>query len=301
MLPSTPYLLSLPERLVRSASALAGGLLRQAGGVALPAAFRRTRLYENLVEATLRFMIENMGQVEGVYPSADKLADDFLVRRSVGNGLELVGILAFRASPVWVFAALADVSGTGRQLIADIAESLKQEGLLDPEARFETMDQLLNGLERSSAQLAATFNAPPLDVAGLRAEWTAIRESAASIPAPRRPTAAQLRTRWQRLRDEARTQNRGVFEVSSVLALSAVRRLPASAVWLSRCGRHAARRTGVLFAQTLLDHYDQTLTGMRTQGFGAYWREEFRPYLAGAASQFSRERLTITERWLARP
>ena len=41
----TAYLLSLPERAVRSASALAGGLLRETGEVTLPEGVRQSRLY----------------------------------------------------------------------------------------------------------------------------------------------------------------------------------------------------------------------------------------------------------------
>ena len=108
------YVLSLPERVVRSASALAGGLLNEIGGAALPVALRRTRLYRSMVETTLRFLIEQVGEVEGVFPPGTKLAENFLVRRTAGNGIELIGILTFRASPVWVLAALADLSGAGR-------------------------------------------------------------------------------------------------------------------------------------------------------------------------------------------
>ncbi|MEK7753885.1 MAG: hypothetical protein AAB654_18325, partial [Acidobacteriota bacterium] len=125
------YLASLPERVVRSASALAGGLVRELGDVTLPPAIRRTRLYRSLVDSTLRFLIEQVGQVEGAYPLEGRLAEDFAMRRAAGNGIELVGILTFRASPVWVLAALADLSGAGRQLIQEIAASLKQEGLLE--------------------------------------------------------------------------------------------------------------------------------------------------------------------------
>src|SRR5262245_3773110 len=98
----TPFLLSLPERVLRSTTALAAGLLREIGEVTVPLSIRRGRLYENLVHVTLRFLIEQVGGVEGVYPGEEKLAEDFLVRRTAGNGIELIGILAFRASPVWV-------------------------------------------------------------------------------------------------------------------------------------------------------------------------------------------------------
>ena len=58
------FLLSLPERVLRSATALAAGLLREAGEVTIPQTIRRSQLYKNLVEATLRFLIEQVGQVE---------------------------------------------------------------------------------------------------------------------------------------------------------------------------------------------------------------------------------------------
>ena len=64
---SSAFLLSLPERAVRSATALAGGILREIGDVTIPKTIRRSRLYENLVESTLQFLIEQVGQVDGVY------------------------------------------------------------------------------------------------------------------------------------------------------------------------------------------------------------------------------------------
>ena len=79
----------------------------------LPPGLRRTRIYSTMVEATLRFLIEQVGQVEGTYPAEDKLAKNFLIKRTVGDGIDLVGLAAFHASPVWVFAALADLSGAG--------------------------------------------------------------------------------------------------------------------------------------------------------------------------------------------
>src|SRR5262249_40224954 len=78
----TPFLLSLPERALRSVTALAAGLLREIGEVAIPKTIRRGQLYRNMVDATLRFLIEQVGGVEGVYPTEEKLAEDFLLRRT---------------------------------------------------------------------------------------------------------------------------------------------------------------------------------------------------------------------------
>ena len=111
-----------------------------------------------------------------------------MARRAAGNGIELMGLLTFRASPVWVLAALADVCGFGRQLIPEIADELKKAGLLDQGRSFATMEQLLGGLERSAAQLAQTVNVPPLDVAALRAEWSKLVTEVKQLPAPQLPT-----------------------------------------------------------------------------------------------------------------
>ena len=164
------YLFSLPERVVRSLLGLSAGLAREVGDVALPKRLRRSQLYRNLVEATLRYLIEQVGGVQGVYDVDEKLPEDFLARRAAGNAIEVLGIVAFRASPVWVLAALSDVCGIGRHLIPEIADALKAQGLLDQDAQFSSVDQMLDGLERTSSRVAATINAPPLDVPTLRAE-----------------------------------------------------------------------------------------------------------------------------------
>src|SRR3984893_13695962 len=162
---SRAYLLSLPERVIRSALRLSAGLLREVGEVVLPRGVRSTQLYKSLVDVTLRYVIEQVGGAKGVYPAAEPQPEDFLARRGAGHAIELLGIAALRVSPVWVFAALADLSGLGRRLVGGIGEALKEQGLLEKEAQFENVDQLLDGLEKTSSRLAQTINAPPLDVA----------------------------------------------------------------------------------------------------------------------------------------
>jgi hypothetical protein len=295
-----PYVLSLPERALRSTTALASGLLREIGQVAIPRTVRTSQLYQNLVEATLRFLIEQVGQVEGVYPTGEKLSEDFLVRRTAGNGIELIGIVAFRASPVWVLAALADVSGAGRYLIREIAGTLRDEGLLDQGTEFTSVDQMLDGLERSAGRLASTFNTPPLDVASLRQEWASVRQDLARIPPKNLPSFDGVRDLWKGMKKEARTQNRTVFELSSLMAMSAISALPQKARWISASARHAAGKTGSVMAGVLLDHYRTTLDQIHETGYARYAFQQFRPYLYAAASQFSPQHRSLTERILMR-
>ncbi|MDP1571507.1 MAG: hypothetical protein Q8L86_16050 [Vicinamibacterales bacterium] len=290
------YLLTVPERLVRSVLGLGAGAARELGEVALPEALRRGQLYQNLVDATLRFLIERVGGVDGVYAADGSLPDDFLVRRTAGNAVEVLGIVAFRASPVWVLAAMADLCGMGRQLIPEMAGALKAQGLLEPDAEFTSVDQLLDGLERTSSRLAATINTPPLDVAGLRQEWTALRADARTLPAASLPSRETVTRLWEDLRAESARQERSVFETSSMMAVAAVRGLPDGVRWISASARVGAMHTGRLVSEALLEHYTQTLAGIRQVGYVAYARRQFSPYVRAAVGQFSPARRTLTER-----
>ena len=280
------YLLSVPERVIRSAAGLGAGLTRELATLSLPPAVRRSRLYQNIVDTLLRYLIEQVGGVDGVYPAGEQASGDFLTRRAAGNVIELAGYAAFRASPVWVLAALADVCGMGRHLIPEIADALKADGLLDGATRFTTIDQVLDGLERTSARMAETINTPPLDVAALRQELAAIRDDARRIRPAALPSRQQIVSVWRELQRASIEQRRSVFQTSSLLALSATR------VGLVRTGR--------VLGSAILRHYSTTLDELRRVGFAAYARAQLTPYARAAAGQFSPARRTLTDRLLDR-
>ena len=296
----TNYLVTLPERLVRSAVGLSAGLAREVSDLVVPDAVRQGQVYRNMVDTTLRFLIEQVGGAEGAYPPDAPLPDDFLARRAAGNAVEMLGVVAFRASPVWVLAGLADLCGLGRHLIPQLADELKQKGLLDKDATFESMDQVLDGLERTSARVAFAINTFPLDVASLRAEWNGIREEARALQPSSLPSPEVITGLWDRLRAESAAQNRSVFETSSALALSAVRSVPDGVRWLSASAVAGAGRTGRVVGEALLDHYRQTLDEVRQVGYAEYASRQLTPYVRAAVAQFSPEQRTLTERILAR-
>jgi hypothetical protein len=67
----------LPERALRSAPAVCGGLVQELGYVTLPPGIRRTKLYTVMVETTLRFLIEQVGELEGAYQPDSKRCESF--------------------------------------------------------------------------------------------------------------------------------------------------------------------------------------------------------------------------------
>jgi len=221
-------------------------------------------------------------------------------RGTVGNVVEALGVVAFRASPVWVLAALSDVCGLGRHLIPEIAASLKQQGLLDDSADFSSVDQLLDGLERTSGRVAQSINTPPLDVPALREEWRALRAEARGLAPDRLPTGESLIGLWTQLKAESARQDTSVFDTSSMLALSAVRSAPQGARWLGASAVVGATRTGQVLAASLIEQYRDRLRDIQEAGYAEYATRQLRPYVRAAASQFAPGKPTLTARLLDR-
>jgi hypothetical protein len=160
------------------------------------------------------------------------------------------------------------------------------------------MDQLLAGLERSSAQLAESVNTPPLDVAGLRDEWRKFVGEARQLPAPQLPSASAVTRLWQDVRDTAAREQRSVFEVSSLLAVAAVGELPERARVLSKSAAIVLRHGGSAVSNALLEHYRRSLDELREVGFVRYGALKLTPYTSAALRAFSPQRETLTGKLL---
>jgi hypothetical protein len=293
------YAASLPERAVRSLSALSGGLLLEASQVALPKEIREAAIYRATAGIALRFLIEQVGQVQGIYPRHDRLSRQFVLRYATGGSIEILGIMSMALSPVWILAALGDATRAGRALFMEIGDALKAEGLLDDEAHFETMAQLVDGLERTSTHLALTVNMPPLDVRGLREEWEQFRKNLATLPPGRLPSAMGVENAWKDVRAASAKLQRSVFSTSAAMGLSALSAVPTHLQWLSRSVLVATRTGGIVVGRVFLEHYSAAAKEITRIGFQDYWETHSRPYLVAVIRHLLPEKKTWMERLFA--
>jgi hypothetical protein len=292
------YALSLPERTVRALGALGGGFLREVSELALPNAFRDAALYRATAGVGLRFLIEQLGDVRGVYSPHDSLARKFVFRYAAGSSIELAAISTIFLSPVWVLAALGDATRVGKTLFEHIGDALKEEKLADPNASFENMVEVLDCLERVSTHLALTVNMPPLDGRSLRQEWEQFRSNLARLPAGRLPATDDVERAWTIIQATSAKLRKSVFSVSAAMGVSAISTVPSHLQWLSRSTVVAARTTGMVVGGVFLDHYAAASKEMTEAGFASYWARHSRPYLVAAIRNFLPQRPSWTERLL---
>ncbi len=274
---SRSYLASLPERTARAGAALTGGLVYEASEVLLPLAVRRTRLYQAVVGRLLRITIELVGGVEGVYPTEVMPVRELLVRKTAGNVVEVSSFLAVGWSPVWLLAGASDLVGGTKVYLRTLVAELRDAGVLAPDAEVASFEELLTALEGTSGVLADTVDVPPLNVSSLRTSWQELQRQAVDLP-----DAAGLENIFAELQLAARQEDRSVLEISSMVALGAV-------------------RAGVSLGNVhIFDYYRHALRTIVDEGLLSFLRRTSTPYLTRAASHFDPRSSTYSQRLLRR-
>jgi hypothetical protein len=272
---SRSYLASLPERTARAGAALTGGLVYEASEVVLPLAVRRSRLYQAIVGRLLRITIELLGGVEGVYPVEEMPVRELLARKTAGNVVELSSFLAVGWSPVWLLAGASDLVGGTKVYLRALVKELQDAGVLAPGAEVASFEELLTALESTSGVLADTVDVPPLNVPGVRASWQELRRQASDLP-----DAAGLEKIFAELQLAARREDRSILEISSMVALGAV-------------------RAGVELGNVhIFDYYRRALRTIVEEGLLSFLERTSTPYLTRAGSHFDPGSSTYTERML---
>jgi hypothetical protein len=252
-------------------------LVYETGEVLLPLAVRRSKLYQAIVGRLLRIMIELVGGVEGVYPTEVMPARELLVRKTAGNVVELSSFLAVGWSPVWLLAGASDLVGGSKVYLRVLATELRDAGVLAPNADVASFEELLSALEGTSGVLADTVDVPPLNISGVRTSWQELRRQAADLP-----DAAGLEEIFAELQLAARQEDRSILEISSMVALGAV-------------------RTGVKLGNVhIFDYYRLALRTIVGEGLLSFLRRASTPYLTRAGSHFDPRVSTYSERLLRR-
>jgi hypothetical protein len=270
------FVVSLPERLLRSLVGGVAGLVHESAQVLLPRFVRRSRLYEASAKNLLRISIELIGGVEPAAlpddpgaPPAGQLA----IRKGAGNVVELGSIAAFGFSPLWLLAAASDVARGSRVYLEALTNELKSAGVLSPEAHFVSVDDLLGALEGGSGTAARLIDIPPVELEELRRSVNELRDHAGEIPSP-----DELAKLYSGLRAEASREERPLLEVSQGIGL---------AFLLS---------AGKVSRDHLLVPYREDWTPIGDEGFGAYAQRVSAPYARAVQGHFDPERETWTER-----
>jgi hypothetical protein len=284
------YGLSLPERAVRSTVGLAAGATVEAARFLVPQAFQDSKTYELVVKNSLGFLTNTVG---GVAVEADEkqTPDDFLARKAVGNFVDLAGLATLHVSPVWFMAILSDVAYGSKVYVAELAQELQSQGLIDDTSTIHHVDDVLEAIRNASGEAASLFDRPPLSVDQLKKSLDSTRAAIKSADYTRVLPEAELQQYWSEMRDIAQQEQVSLLGVSGALTMHTLGKVST----VSRGALTGVQVVGGLFSRHVVGHYVAALKDVRERGFYESLRESSEPYVAAVWNNFSVEKETWTK------
>lgn len=279
------YALSLPERLLRSTSAAVGGVSKLLTDSLLPKSVRGLTFYRYFVGNTQRLLIESLGEVK-TGAVEEKLPENYLARKIVGNAADAAGLLAFHFSPVWFFALVGDAATGAQGFLARITAELEKDGAIAPGTKVESVDRLLEALTAATVKSAAPIDAPPLSKEELQAISAEIGGAYAELYRSAKGTLPSPEALWDGFVELARREKLPLLQFSGAMALAATQAV--------------GKTGGALFYEKVLLSYAESLAEVRAKGFAPFFAEATRPYVEAVAGAFSLSKTSLTERLLGR-
>jgi len=261
----------------------------------LPEPLRASRTYQVTFGMMQAYIIERIAQVEqeAVAP-VETLPEDFVQRKMVGTVLETAGLFMVGASPLWIFAVLADVSGGGKVFLDRLTTQLKEQGVLDRRADFNRLEDVLDAVQQASSRTATVIDTPPLSRAALREMLAEMRSHYGDTfrsTVDLVPTLDSIWRRMERIAGEDRTLFNRLAGMMTVDALDLGRRGGKTVASVGAAGFQ-------LFDEGILRSYRRTLAAVAKEGPMGYLRSHYTSYFKSAWSHFDANRATWTERSL---
>lgn len=290
------YSASLPERTLRSASALAGGLVRESANWMLPSAFRNSKSYSIFVQQTFNFVVNEIGGVRKSASSAEEHHQEVaLARKTVGNLLDMTALATFHLSPITVLAIFSDVAYGSKVYLYELGRRLKEQGIIDEETTIDGAADLITALESASGKAVGMFDQPPISIEGLRKTIFETQEAVLQIDPAKLLPRSEIDQLWRQMELAAKEQNASVWDVSGTIAIVALNNIHAVGQG-TMLGLEVATN---MFQEHIVQHYWDGLRAIEREGLIPTLSRASSPYLEAVWTNFNMDRKTWTEKLLS--
>ena len=289
------YSASLPERTLRSATALAGGLVNETANWLIPSAFRNSKSYSIFVQQMLDFVCKDVGGVRRSGKQGQPEQEVDLARKTVGNLLDMTAFATFHMSPVTVLALFSDVAYGSKVYMEKLSDRLKEQGIIDKDTTIDGAADFIEALEQASGTAVGMFDQPPISIEGLKKTLVETQKAVAEIDPTKLLPASEIDQLWTQMELAAEDQDASIWDVSATISMVALQNIQSAG--------HGAivslEIAGNMFNEHIITHYWDGLREIEREGLVPTLSRASQPYLEAVWSNFSINKKTWTEQLLS--
>lgn len=290
------YSASLPERTLRSATALAGGFVSETASWLIPSAFRNSKSYSIFVQQMLDFVVKDIGGVrrEIVADEPPQQQVD-LARKTVGNLLDMTAFATFHMSPITVLAIFSDVAYGSKYYLQQLSLRLKEQGIIEAETTIDGATDLIEALERASGGAVDMFDQPPISIEGLKKTLAETQAAVRGIDPALLFPASEIDQLWRQMELAAKDQNASIWDVSATISMVALKNIQAA----GQGALVSLEIAGNMFGEHIISHYWDGLREIEREGLLPTLSTVSQPYIEAVWTNFAMDRKTWTEQLLS--
>lgn len=284
------YGLSLPERALRSTSALVGGALKESASLLIPQAFQDSRSYSMFVDQMLDFVANDIGGVKSDQPNATDV-EGYVAKKAVSNFVELAGMATLHVSPMTILAITSDLAYGSTHLLKELSVELKKQGVIAENSTIDSTADFLHAISETSGDAANAFDMPPLSVEGLQDTIAKTQDKLSRLGPTQVLPQAEIERMWNDIYDIAAQEKVDVFEVSSAMTMYTMNQVGS----VARGALTTVRVTSDMIDKHVFDHYRSALEDISQQGIYSFVRTVSGPYIEAVWTNFSVQKDTLTQ------
>jgi len=288
------YIATLPERTLRALLSYGVGIIDLGIHTALPKSLKLTSFYKVSYGMMRSFIVEKVLEMDKEkIEDLHELSDDFMIRKLAGNSIEALGLFTIRFSPLWVFAVISDVTKGSDVYMDTLKKHLMENGAIESEEGIESIQELLNALQKASEVSADTLDLPPMAIKDLKKCVKEISEAYTDLGDEGKKINGLMDSVWTEMKSLSEKEKVSMETLSGLMSADA----------LKLYGSKTANSTKsfMMANYELLDayvfrSYSETLTGIKQEGINAYIKRHMDPFVELAKEVYQKDYTTWTGR-----
>lgn len=286
-----PYLISLPERTVKSLVSLSTGISSLLTKLLLPDAVKQSSTYRVTFGMLQQFLIEKVAKVEEEEKDI-VLKDKYVIRKTAGSMIEGIGLVSIRFSPVWMLAILSDISGGSKVYLERLVKDLKKNNLVKEETSYDNIYELLEGIKLSSKIGVDAIDMPPITVD----EFVEFKDTLVNQFKENNVTTGKMfkdfESLYKQMNETSKKEQISLSKLNGAMTLDLMKQASKKGIDFTLV---TTKTSMSLLHEVTIQSYKDSLNRLQHVGKRKYLIEHMTPFMKQFKKHYQQDNKTITE------
>lgn len=288
------YIVTLPERGIRSLLSATTGVTSLLTGLLLPKVVKDSATYRVTFGMLQQFLIEKVAEVE--QEDVDiVLKDKYVMRKTAGSVIEGIGLLSVRFSPVWMLAILSDVAGGSKIYLQRLIKDLERNQLIKEGSSYNNVYEVLDGINASSRMGVDAIDLPPISKEEFKEFKDSLVAQFHSNNASSLKMYKDLENLYKNMNRTSKSEKLSLAKLNGAMTLDLMKNTTKKGFDISKV---SAKSSLEMINEFILDNYKMSLDNLNHIGKRKYLIDHMTPFMKQFNNHFKGDHITLTERMI---